>query len=631
MADWVVLANTLCISNNGNIYYPLAKDLYPLFTKDKVKSQFKNIELNDPREVFPSLKYSSIGLPFKVSIESKDKSICLNAYSQKKGISIPIVIHEGKVIDHFVFEDKWFYISNDTSDIEEALQEAGISSAGEISLAQYLKLKNFEIVRKESLFEDSVDASLMQQHPVEDIDVSVLPLRATLYDYQKIGFFWIRSILGNVNGCILGDEMGLGKTLQIITYAVSMQQKGECSILVVAPISLLANWEKECRKFAPSLNILIHHGSQRASNFKDFDPYDIVVTSYSVVINDLCMLNMKTWDLVVLDEAQNIKSPTSTRTIACKSLNRENAIAVSGTPFENHVTDVWSIVDFVKPGLLGSLEQFNDVISDDVDGGRKLEPILSSLMIRRLVKDVANELPPRIDIEQPLQMSPKECEEYTQYVEEIKGSSQTDKISIGMFQKLRMYCTHPIVVGNDVAVDPYSKSVKYQRLCEILEGIFETKEKAIIFTSYKKMFEIFEEDLRSRYGVKIWTINGETDVSDRQIIVDAFNQYSSSAILILNPRAAGTGLNITGANHVIHYNLEWNPALEDQSSARAYRKGQSKTVFVYRLYYKDTIEQVMQQRILRKRDIAKETVIGVAGDSLDEEDLLKALTMIPKF
>jgi SNF2 family DNA or RNA helicase len=631
MADWVILKNTLCISSNGNVYYPLAKDLYPLLTKEKSKIQFENIELSDPRDAFPSLKYSSIGSPFKISIESKDKSIWLNAYSRKKVINIPIVIHEGKIIDHFVFENKWFYISNDTSEIEDALRESSISSAGEISLAQYLKLKNFEIMRKESLFEDSVDASFMQQHPIEDIDVSALPLRATLYDYQKNGFLWIRSILNHVNGCILGDEMGLGKTLQIITYAVSMQQKGTCSILVVAPISLLANWEKECRKFAPSLNILIHHGSQRASNFKDFEPYDIVVTSYSVVINDLCMLNMKKWDLVVLDEAQNIKSPTSARTIACKSLNRENTIAVSGTPFENHVTDVWSIVDFVKPGLLGSLEQFNDVISDDVDGGRKLEPILSSLMIRRQVKDVANELPPRIDIDNPLQMSSKECEEYARYLDEIKGSSQTDRISIGMFQKLRMYCTHPMITNNDAAIDPFSKSVKYQRLCEILEVILENREKVIVFTSYKKMFEIFKEDLRSRYGVKIWMINGETDVEDRQIIVDQFNQYSSSAVLILNPRAAGTGLNITGANHVIHYNLEWNPALEDQSSARAYRKGQSKTVFVYRLYYKDTIEQVMQQRILRKRDIAKEAVVGVAGDSLDEEDLLKALTMIPKF
>lgn len=631
MADWVVLANTLCASNDGNIYYPLAQDLYPLLTREKSKIQFKNIELSDPRDTFPSLKYSSIGSTFKVSIESKDKSICLNAFSQKKGISIPIVIHEGKIIDHFVFENKWFYISNDTSDIEAALREADISSAGEISLAQYLKLKNFEMLQKKPLFEDLVDASVMQKYPIEDVDVSALPLRATLYDYQKNGFLWLRSILSNVNGCILGDEMGLGKTLQIITYAVSMQQKGAYSILVVAPISLLANWEKECHKFAPSLNVLIHHGSQRASNFKDFDPYDIVVTSYSVVINDLYMLNMKKWDLVVLDEAQNIKSPISARTTACKSLNRKNAIAVSGTPFENHVTDVWSIVDFVKPGLLGPLEQFNDVISDDVDGGRKLEPILSSLMIRRLVKDVANELPPRIDVDQPLQMSPKECEEYVQYVNEIKGDSQTDRISIGMFQKLRMYCTHPMIVNDDVVTDPFSKSVKYQRLCEILEGIFESREKAIVFTSYKKMFEIFKEDLRSRYGVKIWTINGETDVNDRQIIVDEFNQYSSSAVLILNPRAAGTGLNITGANHVIHYNLEWNPALEDQSSARAYRKGQSKTVFVYRLYYKDTIEQVMQQRIMRKRDIAKETVIGVAGDSLDEEDLLNALTLVPNF
>ena len=630
MANWEILSNILCISNNGNIYYPYAKDLYPLFTKEVEKIQFNGIELQDPRNFISNLKYSSIGAILKTSIESKDRRIFLSTYVQKNGSSTAIIIQDGKIIDHFVRENKWFYISTDVSEIEDALHEASITNSGEITLAQYLKLKNYEITRNEILFEDSVDSSSLQNYSINDFESSTLPLRATLYDYQKIGFLWIKFILENINGCILGDEMGLGKTLQIIAYAASMQQKGSYSILVVAPISLLVNWEKECRKFAPSLNILIHHGSQRVSNFKDFDPYDIVVTSYSVVINDLSMLNMKKWDLVVLDEAQNIKSSTSARTIACKSLNRKNSIAVSGTPFENHVTDVWSIVDFIKPGLLGTIDQFKEIITDDIDGGKKLEPILSSLMIRRLVKDVANELPPRVDIEQPLQMSSKECEEYAQYLNKIKESAQKNKISIGMFQKLRMYCTHPAIVNNIVLGDPYLASIKYQRFCEIVENVIEAREKLIVFTSYIKMFEIFETDLHTRYGIKTWSINGETDVKDRQKIVDAFNQHTSSAVLILNPRAAGTGLNITGANHVIHYNLEWNPALEDQSSARAYRKGQSKTVFVHRLYYKDTVEQVIQQRILRKRDIAKETVIGVTGDSLDEEDLLRTLTMIPK-
>ena len=269
MANWEILSNILCISNNGNIYYPYAKDLYPLFTKEVEKIQFNGIELQDPRNFISNLKYSSIGAILKTSIESKDRRIFLSTYVQKNESSTAIIIQDGKIIDHFVRENKWFYISTDVSEIEDALHEASITNSGEITLAQYLKLKNYEITRNEILFEDSVDSSSLQNYSINDFESSTLPLRAALYDYQKIGFLWIKFILENINGCILGDEMGLGKTLQIIAYAASMQQKGSYSILVVAPISLLVNWEKECRKFAPSLNILIHHGSQRVSNFKD--------------------------------------------------------------------------------------------------------------------------------------------------------------------------------------------------------------------------------------------------------------------------------------------------------------------------------------------------------------------------
>ena len=631
MAEWAIVSNTLCVESDGKRFYPSAKELYPLFTKERDELTLNGLALKSPILSFPSLKHSSFGSALNVSIASVGRQIYLEAFTQKKGAKIPIVIQDGKVVDHYIVNDKWFYITSDICDIEDAFSEAGVKSTGEITLAQYLKLKRFEMNSRRDLFEDHVDVSSLKQIPVNEIDVGSLSLRATLFNYQQIGFCWIESMLNGVQGCILGDEMGLGKTLQIITVALSMRQKGPCSILVVAPISLLANWDKECKKFAPGLNVHIHHGSQRVGDYKKFDPFDIVVTSYSVVVNDIDMLNMKKWDLVVLDEAQNIKNPDSSRCKACKELNREKSVAVTGTPFENHVTDIWSIVDFVMPGLLGPISLFNEIIEDDVNGARKIEPVLSSVMIRRLVKDVADELPPRIDVDQPLQMSPRECDEYIGYLDEVKSTVGADKISIGMIQKLRMYCTHPFTVGeNDEIRDPYPYSVKYQRFCEILEEIIDKREKVIVFTSYKKMFDIFVRDIPSRYGVKIWTINGETEVSERQQIVDTFNQHPFPAVLVLNPRAAGTGLNITGANHVIHYNLEWNPALEDQSSARAYRKGQKKTVFVYRLYYKDTVEEIVQERVLRKRDIAEEAVVGADGDCSTERDLLIALAKTPK-
>lgn len=342
------------------------------------------------------------------------------------------------------------------------------------------------------------------------------------------------------------------------------------------------------------------------------------------------MLNMVNWQMVVLDEAQNIKNPYSSRAKACKALNRVRSLAVSGTPFENHVTDIWSLVDFIQPNILGSLQSYKNVISDNVEGGKKIEPILSALMVRRLVKDVAKDLPEKVVSVQPLQMSDSECKEYTQYIGELKDSMDLNNINLGMLQKLRIYCTHPDAVNESFSEnDPYEVSVKYQRLCEIVEEIISRKEKVIVFTSYKRMFDIFKHDIPKRFGIQMWTINGETPVLDRQTIVDNFNTLDKSAMLVLNPRAAGTGLNITGANHVIHYNLEWNPSLEDQSSARAYRRGQKKTVFIYRLYYKGTVEEVVNDRIERKRDIASHAIVGNNGKSQDREDIIRALQLLP--
>lgn len=629
--EWVLLSNTLCLAGGKENLFPLAKDIYPLLTQEKTEIVFQGVVLRSPILKIPSLRFSSIGSNLKAILESRDGLIYLKFCAQKKNKEFPLFMKNGRIIDHFIDDNKWYFVAGNIVEIEETLQDAGILDSGEISIAQYLDLKKAELLGLKKFFEDRVEVEqLRTRHFSSDLSAS-LPLKATLFEYQKVGVNWIKSILDNTHGCILGDEMGLGKTLQMIAYSLSICQNENRSILAIAPISLLANWEKECHKFAPSLNVCVHHGLQRTGNYKDLLSYDLIVTSYSTVVNDIHMLNMIQWDLVILDEAQNIKNPASSRAIACKSLGRKNSVAVTGTPFENHVTDVWSIVDFVCPGLLGSLSKFEALVTDDIQGGKKLEPILSSLMIRRLVKNVAQELPPRIDINQPLQMSEKECSEYISCLNSLKERAQTEEVSLAMIQPLRMFCTHPALENGSECDNPYSSSVKYQRLCEILENIIESREKVIIFTSYKKMFDIFEHDLPSRFGVRLWTINGETVVSERQQIVDVFNSHPLPAILVLNPRAAGTGLNITGANHVVHYNLEWNPALEDQSSARAYRKGQEKTVFVYRLFYANTVEQVIQERILRKRNIADVAVVGSTGEDSEATDVFAALNMVPSF
>lgn len=628
-ASWIIYSHHLALQDGKNVFHPSASDIYNLLSKDESKNEF-NINCGNPQLDLPDIRFSKIGSSIHIKLTNNNcGEIICNIKAQRKDAFVPVDIIEGTIIDQCVYNNTWFYLSGNNLQVQDLLDSAGIKENGRISIRQYLNLIEKELLNGTTLLDNQVDISCLQK-PIDNNEEPPTSLKATLFPYQKVGFLWIKRMLEESNGCILGDEMGLGKTMQVITEMLNLKERKEIPMLVVAPISLLTNWHRECAKFAPSLKTIVHYGHDRISNYKDFQNYDVVITSYTTVVSDIHMLNMIKWKFVALDEAQNIKNPFSARARACKGISRKRSIAVSGTPFENHITDIWSLIDFVQPGLLGSLENYKETITDDVSGGKRIEPILSPLMIRRLVVDVAKDLPEKVVSTQALQMSEFECNEYNKYLSILKSSFDSDKINLGMLQQLRIYCTHPYTLsGMNDFDDPTEVSIKYQRFCEIAEEIISREEKIIVFTSYKKMFEIFKKDIPNRFGIQLWTINGETPVAERQQIVDRFNNLSGTAMLILNPKAAGTGLNITGANHVIHYNLEWNPALEDQSSARAYRRGQTKTVFIYRLYYTNTVEQVVNERIERKRDIASSAVVGNDGQSQDRADILRALELIP--
>lgn len=628
-AVWYIVDNHLALKCGNQSLHPNAEEVYAFLNKQDMES-IQGICCKSPVEDIASLRFSRVGVPVSMILEnSGTNSVSLKIIATRRNSNILVDIVEGVIIDHCVSDNVWFYLSDGITELQELLDKTGIKSSGVISIRQYLKIVEHSTLNHTRFIKNDVDSSIFKR-PVDETENVPSTLKANLFPYQKTGYLWIKYMLQESQGCILGDEMGLGKTMQVIASMLYLKQIGNTPMLVVTPISLLANWKRECEKFAPSLNVWVHHGGTRTGNYRDLLQYDVVVTSYTTVVSDIHMLNMINWELVALDEAQNIKNPYSARTKNCKALRRNRSLAVSGTPFENHVTDIWSLVDFALPNILGSIEKYKEEISDDVVGGEKIEPILSPLMIRRLVNDVAKDLPEKIVSTQPIQMSEEECNQYTQYLEQIKGENDAENINLGMLQKLRIYCTHPLAAEeSSIWIDPCECSVKYQRFCEILTEIVERNEKVIVFTSYKKMFDIFKKDITSRFGIKVWSINGETHVDERQSIVDTFNKLDSSAALILNPRAAGTGLNITGANHVIHYNLEWNPSLEDQSSARSYRRGQQKTVFIYRLYYEGTVEEVVNERIERKRDIASSAVVGNIGVNQDRDDIIKVLELVP--
>ena len=573
------------------------------------------------------IRFSKIGVSFELDFELENKKIVLNIYAKKKDQKYLVKVINNQFVDYVIIDNVWHYLNGPFEEIMNIIKSHNIINLKQIDFPKYMELVK-DFTDNEIDFIDHVNSDLKNIN-IETND-NLPGLNAKLFEYQNIGYNWLSFMKRNNCGCILADEMGLGKTLQIISLIGSEFEKdNNVHFLIVAPMSLLENWRREIAKFYPSLSTIVHHGSHRTGLFSDLLKYNVVITAYTSVKRDLSMLNMIEWDSVVLDEAQNIKTPSAERTKVVKMLRRKQGIAVTGTPFENHMSDVWSIVDFVFPNYLGNLTDFSMKFTDDYDSASDLEALITPIMIRRLVKDVAKDLPDRVDIPQPIEMTHQEAllyeTERKQNVEEALKEFTIDKI-----QKLRMFCTHPLVYDTSIGnIDPALISQKYQRLCEVVEEIVLNKEKVIIFTSFNKMINILVKDLNSRFKVPTLYLNGEIEVDERQKTIDNFSKIVGSAIIICNPRVAGAGLNITAANHVIHYNLEWNPAVEDQASARAYRRGQNKTVFVHRFYYINTIEEVINERIQNKRVLSETAVIGNNGTEQDKKDLIRTLSLSP--
>ncbi len=459
-------------------------------------------------------------------------------------------------------------------------------------------------------------------------DVTPAGVNAKLYSYQLAGWRWLKFLLAEGVGGVLADEMGLGKTLQIISV---LSDSGEGSLrpaLIIAPGSLLENWRREIDKFAPHLKVLKHNGPLRTGSPTELQRYDVVITSYDNAVGDNSLLNMITWRVIILDEAQFIKNPDAQRTRAVKRLRREAGLAVTGTPVENRLLDMWSIMDFVLPGQLGDAKTFEVTFSNDVDGASRLEPLVSPLMLRRRVADVAQDLPARIDVTQVLELDERESVAYDAERNRINAEYGAAATLVSL-TSLRRFCAHPSLMDNTSgSADPMSFS-KFRRLDEIVEEIFASAEKVIIFTSFTAMADIIARHIDTRFGAFTSVIDGRLAIDDRQPLIDKFSSVKGPAALVLNPKAGGAGLNITAANHVIHYNPEWNPAMEDQASARAYRRGQMLPVTVHRLLVSDTVEDVVDERLRRKRTLSDTAVIGVEGKEDDYGDIVAALSRSP--
>lgn len=546
-----------------------------------------------------------------------------------KTLLLPLADISPRAPDHVVSSGIWHpLVSGGLDEVRNVLDDADIPGPGAITLKQYMKLRSMAadhaIIRDESA--EVARAANVRATPDFHLPPS---FSGTLFPYQKDGLRWLTVVTSQEIGGILADEMGLGKTVQIIALFAAETLDGRIPSLVVAPGTLLENWRREIKRFAPALRTLVHRGPRRTGFPDELGGNDVAITSYDTLARDLPLFRRVGWNIVVLDEAQAIKNPETRRATAAKRLPRRTGIAVTGTPVENRLRDLWSLVDFTSPEVLPDRKTFETTYQDNEEGASLFEPLVSPVLLRRRVADVAGDLPERIDIPQVLELDPAQAAAYETLRQEALGEHDEGRgVVLAVLLRLRMFCTHPQLLGA-TRNDPALESVKYRRLTEILEEIFELREKAIVFTSFNGMADILVADIPARCAVPATFIDGRTPVEDRQNLVDAFSDVRGSALLVLNPRAAGTGLNITAANHVIHYNLEWNPAVEDQASARSWRRGQTRPVTVHRLFYANTVEETISDRLTLKRSLASRAVVGTDGRETDAEQILEALRKSP--
>ncbi|MDR3189521.1 MAG: DEAD/DEAH box helicase [Prevotellaceae bacterium] len=453
-------------------------------------------------------------------------------------------------------------------------------------------------------------------------------LDAQLRPYQQRGFEWMYRNAQVGFGSIIADDMGLGKTLQVIALLLKLKEEGALKkkkALVVAPTGLLATWQAEVEKFAPSLCVLLYHGVKRA--LEEDSAYDVLLTSYGVVRSDALLLKKKKWHAVVIDEAQNIKNYETVQSKAVKSIPAATFIAVSGTPVENRLSELWSIMDFCNRSFLGSLSEFREAFANpiqncrDVAAAGKLRQVIAPFMMRRLKSDKAiiSDLPDKIEIDSFAYLTKAQTGLYEKTLHEamksIEEVEQTDRKSLfvrkglvlQMILALKQICNHPTNFLKNNVQDAHL-SGKTDLLFDKLDSIMDANEKALIFTQFTEMGNLLQHFIAERFGKKPLFLHGGCTLKQRNAMVEEFQHNRADKLFILSLKAGGTGLNLTAAHHVIHYDLWWNPAVEAQATDRAYRIGQKNNVMVHRLITKSTFEERINEMIQRKKDLVNLTI-----------------------
>ena len=442
-------------------------------------------------------------------------------------------------------------------------------------------------------------------------------LNANLRNYQVDGFEFFNALANYKFGGILADEMGLGKTIQTIAFLLSQNNKKS---IVVTPTSLIFNWKSEFEKFAPDIKLAVAYGSKshRQNILENYKEYDVILTSYGTFKNDIEKYNELNFDYCVIDEAQNIKNPDSLITKAIKTINADVRFALSGTPVENNLTELWSIFDFIMPGYLYNKNKFEQIFVNNDKNYNHLKNLIKPFMLRRTKKEVIDELPEKIEQKFYVEMEKEHKRAYKSFVNLIKRRIlENDEDNMTVFSYLTKL--RQLSIAPEIIVKNYKgKNSKLEILMNIINS--QKDRKILVFSQFTKVLKLIEDRLKEE-NINCSYLDGKTEAKERIKLVDDFNKSNDKKVFLISLKAGGTGLNLTSASMVIHFDPWFNPAVENQASDRAHRIGQKNVVDVIKLISKDTVEE----KVIAMQESKKELIEDIINSNLENSTSLKKL------
>ena len=621
--DKRTISNVSCdcqnvFNNNGPVVCPhivavVLKGIKDLREKTKEELNEGDVVLN-PSIIFEISQSRNGNLGANLTIEGIDKSEYEKMFNSYKDKFKYHLMPDGSYVDLKNNDLEKIFQLIDILGIHSSLGKIKIPNSKSIFLEKFLEDENMTFISGKKY----VDNVIKKYNKLEKNIKVPGNLNATLRDYQVEGFEFFNTLSNYNFGGVLADEMGLGKTIQTISFLLAQKNKKS---IVVTPTSLIFNWKSEFEKFAPDIKLGIAYGSKshREKVLESYEEYDVILTSYGTYKNDLEKYEELSFDYCIIDEAQSIKNPDSIITKAMKKINANIRFALTGTPVENNLMELWSIFDFVMPGYLYNKHKFEKIFANNEKNYSQLKDLIRPFMLRRTKKEVADELPDKIEQKFYVELEKEHKRAYKGFVNLIKRrilENNEDTMTVFSYlTKLRQLSIAPEIIVKNYK----GKNSKLEILVDLIKQ--ENDKKILVFSQFTKVLHLIEERLKSE-DISYSYLDGKTDSKDRLKLVEEFNQSNDKQVFLISLKAGGTGLNLTSASMVVHFDPWFNPAVEDQASDRAHRIGQKNVVNVIKLISKNTVEE----QVLSLQESKKELINDIINSNLDKSTSLKGLS-----